>query len=77
MQNKLKDLLKKKLSKKELVLVPSSFNIVGSIMIFSDFPKELSKKEKMIGNEILKNYKQIKSIFKKTKKYSFPFLTQS
>ena len=70
MSNKLKDILRKKLSKKELKLVPSSFDIVGNIMIFSDFPKELSKKEKIIGNEILKNYKQIKSIFKKTKKHS-------
>jgi len=75
MVNKLKDLLKKKLTKKELNLVPSSFDIVGSILIFSDFPKELSKKEKIIGNEILKNYNQIKSIFKKTKKYSGKYRT--
>jgi len=75
MSNKLKDLLKKKLSKRELVLVPSSFDIVGNIMIFSDFPKELSKKEKIIGNEILNNYKQIKSVFKKTKKYSGKYRT--
>jgi len=75
MSNKLKDILRKKLTKKELNLVPSSFDMIGSIIIFSDFPKELSKKEKVIGNEILKNFKQIKSIFKKTKKYSGRFRT--
>ena len=75
MSNKLKDLLKKKLAKKELNLVPSSFDIVGNIIVFSDFPKQLIKKEKIIGNEIIKNYKQIKSVFKKTKKYSGKFRT--
>jgi len=75
MPNRLKDILKKKLSIKELKLVPSSYDIVGNILIFSDFPKELSKKEKMIGNEIIKNYKHIKSIFKKTKKYSGKYRT--
>jgi len=75
MPNKLKDILRKKLTKKELNLVPSSFDMIGSIIIFSDFPKGLSKKEKVIGNEILKNFKQIKSIFKKTKKYSGRFRT--
>ena len=68
MPNKLKDLLRKKLSKRELNLIPSSFDMIGNIIIFSDFPKELIKKEKIIGNEILKNYKNIRSIFKKTKK---------
>jgi len=75
MANKLKDILKNKLSKKELSMVPSSFDMVGNIIIFSDFPKELSKKEKIIGNEILKNYTHIESTFKKTKKYSGKFRT--
>ena len=75
MSNKLKDILRKKLSKKEVNIMPSSFDIVGNIIIFSDFPEKLSKKEKTIGNEILKNYKQIKSIFKKTKKYSGKYRT--
>tara|TARA_B100000315_G_C14567191_1_gene583568 strand:- start:1064 stop:1897 length:834 start_codon:yes stop_codon:yes gene_type:complete len=75
MSNKLKDILKNKLIKKELDIVPSSFDIVGSVIIFSDFPKELSKKEKIIGTAIIKNYKQIKSVFKKTKKYSGKFRT--
>src|SRR3989338_1369953 len=72
---KLRDFLKNKLTKKELSMVPSSFDIVGSIIIFSDFPKELKKKEKVIGAEILKNFKHIKSVYKKTKKYSGTFRT--
>jgi len=75
MANKLKDILKNKLSKKELNLVPSSFDMMGKILVFSDFPKQLSKKEKIIGSEILKNYTHIKSVFKKTKKYSGKFRT--
>jgi len=72
---KLRDFLKNKLTKKELSMVPSSFDIVGSIIIFSDFPKELKKKENVIGAEILKNFKHIKSVYKKTKKYSGTFRT--
>lgn len=75
MSSKLKDILRKKLTKKELALVPSSYNMVGSIIIFSDFPKQLSKKEKIIGKEIVKNFNNIKSVFKKTKKYSGKFRT--
>ncbi len=75
MPGKLKDLLKRKLTKKELSIIPSSFDIVGNILIFSDFPKQLTKKEEIIGNEILKNYRQIKSVFKKTKKYSGKYRT--
>ncbi|MEK6868609.1 MAG: class I SAM-dependent methyltransferase family protein, partial [Nanoarchaeota archaeon] len=75
MPGKLKDILVEKLTKKELSLVPSSFDMVGNTIIFSDFPKQLSKKEKIIGNEILKNFRHFKSVFKKTKKYSGKFRT--
>jgi len=66
----LKKILKGKLTKKELMLLPSSFDMVGSILVFSDFPKELEKKEKLIAEEILKNFKNIKTVAKKTKKFS-------
>tara|TARA_Y100000310_G_C20702833_1_gene831563 strand:+ start:4741 stop:5571 length:831 start_codon:yes stop_codon:yes gene_type:complete len=75
MSNNLKDILKKKLTKKELELVPSSYDIVGNIIIFSDFPKQLTKREKIIGTEILRNFNHIQSVFKKTKKYSGKFRT--
>ena len=75
MKQKLKYYLKNKLTKKEMKLVPSSFDVVGDILIFSDFPKELIKKEKIIGNSILENYHHIKIVLKKTKKYSGRFRT--
>ena len=68
-------MLKNKLSKKEIKLLPRSFDVVGSILIFSDFPKELEKKEKAIGEEILKQFRNVKTVAKKTKKYSGKFRT--
>lgn len=73
MKKNLKFILKNKLAKKEIELLPSSFDVVGNILIFSDFPRELRKKEKIIGNQILKNFKHIKTVLKKTKKYSGKF----
>src|SRR3989338_6203698 len=73
MKQNLKFYLKNKLTNKELKLVPSSFDVVVDIMIFSDFPKELAKKEKLICSKILENYHHIKTILKKTKKYSGRF----
>ena len=67
---KLKQLLQDKLSAKELSVLPSSFDVVGNILIFADFPKELKKKRKIIGETILSNYKNIKTVLKKSKKYS-------
>ena len=75
MPNKLINLLITKLTKKQLAILPSSYDIIGSILIFSDFPKELSKKEKIIGEALLKLHKNIKTICKKTKKYSGKFRT--
>ena len=75
MKRNLKYYLKNKLSEKELKLVPSSFDAVGDILIFSEFPNELSKKEKIIGQTILENYHNIKTILKKTKRYSGRFRT--
>ena len=75
MKKNLKYHLKDKLAQKEFKIVPSSFDVVGDIMIFSDFPKELSKKEKIIGEVILQNYHNIKVILKKTKGVSGKFRT--
>lgn len=75
MKKNLKYYLKNKLTAKELVLAPSSFDVVGDILIFSEFPEELIEKERLIGQTILKNYHHIKTILKKTKKYSGKFRT--
>src|SRR3989344_8845781 len=75
MKKNLKYYLKDKLTEKELQLVPTSFDVVGDILIFSDFPKELARKEKMIGEVILKTHAYIKTVLKKTRKYSGKFRT--
>jgi len=58
------------LTKKDIKKIPRSFDIIGDILIFSDFPKELKKKEKDVGNYLLKKLKNIKVVAKKSKKYS-------
>ena len=49
MPNKLKTILKGKLTQKDLEVLPSSYDVIGNITIFSDFPEALSKKERIIG----------------------------
>ncbi len=66
----LKQALKKDLTKKELKLLPRAFDIIGNIAIFSEFPKELEKKEKIIGNKLIEINKNIKTVAKKTKQFS-------
>ncbi len=63
------------LTKKELKKIPRAFDTVGDILIFSDFPKELKKKEKEVGNYLLKKLKNIKIITKKSKSYSGKYRT--
>lgn len=67
---KLKELLKKELTKKQLEVMPTSFDTVGDILIFNEFPEELNKKEKIIGNKILNTLSNIKVVTKKIGKYS-------
>ncbi len=50
--------------------IPKSFDVIGDILLFQDFSKELIKKEKQISNYLLKKYKNIKVVARKTKKYS-------
>ncbi|MBS3131171.1 class I SAM-dependent methyltransferase family protein [Candidatus Woesearchaeota archaeon] len=75
MKNLIRKELGSKITEKEISLIPSSFDIVGNIMIFSDFPDALKKKEKMIGEAILKNFRHICTILKKTKKHSGKYRT--
>jgi tRNA (guanine37-N1)-methyltransferase len=64
-------LLKSKiLTKKQSSLVPTSFDVVGDIAIFNDFPKELKSKEKLIAKKLLEIHKNIKTVAKKSKIYS-------
>ena len=75
MKKNLKYYLKEGLTEDELALVPTSFDVVGDIMIFSEFPSGLIRKEDIIGNTILKNYPNIHIVLRKTRKYSGKFRT--
>jgi tRNA (guanine37-N1)-methyltransferase len=75
MNRALKALLKNKLTKRQLELLPSSYDIIGSILVFADFPKELVKKEKTIGNALLALHKNVKTVCRKTKKFSGRYRT--
>lgn len=71
----LKESLQGKLSASELALVPSSFDIVGDLAIFSDFPKLPAGKEKLIGEALLQLHRNIKVVLKKVGKYAGEFRT--
>jgi len=64
----LKDLLKKKLTKKELALVPSSFDIIGNrdkALAVVEIPPELKKKQKLIATALMKQHKNVKTVLAK------------
>lgn len=67
---KLKEALKGKIPYKLLGILPSSYDIIGDVLIFSELPNKLSKHEKIISKMIFSLHKNIKVIVKKTKKYS-------
>lgn len=61
----LKELLAKKLAKKELALLRASFDIIGSIAII-EVPRELIKKQKIIAAAVLSLNPYIKTVAKKS-----------
>jgi tRNA (guanine37-N1)-methyltransferase len=64
----LKDLLTKKLTKRQLELVPSSFDIIGSrekAVAIIEIPNKLKCKEKTIANALMKQHKNIKTVIGK------------
>jgi len=60
----LRDFMKEKLTKKELELIPSSYDVVGDIAIV-EIKKELEQKEKLIAEALLALHKNIKVVAKK------------
>lgn len=70
-----KELLKSRLSENENEILPSSFDTLGNIIII-EIPKELQKKEKMIGEALLKTHKSIKTVLKKAGIHKGAFRTQ-
>ncbi|MBI2575711.1 class I SAM-dependent methyltransferase family protein [Candidatus Woesearchaeota archaeon] len=71
----LKESLTGALPEKELALVPSSYDTVGDLAIFSEFPPELKKKEKLIGGALLGMHKNLNVVLKKVGTYSGKFRT--
>lgn len=61
----LKECLKGKLTEKELKLVKTSFDIVGSTAIL-EVPEELAGKEKLIAEAVFKIQKNVKTVCKKS-----------
>lgn len=61
---RLKEVLKKKVSKKEQALVRGSFDVIGQIALI-EIPDALKKKQKIIANAVLSQNPAIKSVFKK------------
>jgi len=64
----LKDLLDRKLTKKQLSLVPSSFDIIGNrdkAVAVIELPEELGKKAKLIAKAVMVQHKNVHSVFLK------------
>ena len=60
----LREDLSKKLTKKKLSFLKTSYDIIGDIAIL-EIPKELTEKEKMIAEELMKLNKNVKVVCKK------------
>jgi tRNA (guanine37-N1)-methyltransferase len=71
----LKELLKGRLTKKELERLVTSYDMLGDIAII-EIPKELKKKEKLIGNALLSLHKHIKVVAKKSGAHTGEFRIQ-
>jgi tRNA (guanine37-N1)-methyltransferase len=72
---KLKEYLKGKIPENLIDFVPGSFDVVGDIAIFNEFPSELKKYEKIVAKSLMEIQKNIKVVCKKSKKYSGKFRT--
>ncbi|NQV91895.1 class I SAM-dependent methyltransferase family protein [Candidatus Woesearchaeota archaeon] len=70
-----KDVLKKKLTRKEMQILPRSQEIVGTIMIL-EIPKELQKKEHKIAEAYLETHPLIETIVKKSEIHSGIYRTR-
>jgi tRNA (guanine37-N1)-methyltransferase len=73
---KLKEALRNQLTKKEISLVPTSFDVIGTIAIFNDFPKQLRRKEKCIAHAVMLSNPHIKTVAKKSGRFAGTFRTQ-
>lgn len=75
MAGNLKQLLEKKLTEKEKNAFVKSFDSLGNIAVI-EIPKELEKKEKLIGKTIIESNKNIKTVCKIAGKHKGKYRTQ-
>jgi len=61
---KLKGMVGKKLTKKELGMLKRAYDVIGTIAVM-EIPRELEKKEKILARALLKLNKRIKTVVKK------------
>ena len=73
--NSLKDLLKGKLTEKELELLPSAFDVIGDIAVI-EVKEGLEKKEKLAAEALLKLHKNIKVVVRKSGMHCGEFRTR-
>jgi len=71
----LKEALEKKLTKKELALLITSFNVLGNTAII-EIPDSLKKKEKIIAKTLLEINKNVESVCKIAAAHSGKYRTQ-
>lgn len=64
MKMDLKELLKNKLSRKELEILQKSFDVIGSIAVI-EIPSQLIRKEKLIAKTLMASHSNIKTVLKK------------
>ena len=60
----------KTLTKKEISQIPKSFDIVGDILIFNEFPTSLIKRERKVGEYLCLKFKNIKVVARKISPFS-------
>jgi len=72
----LKSVLRGKLSEEEIIRLSSSFDVIGDIAIIK-IPNELSSKENLIGEQILSNVKNLKTVLKQNSDVEGEYRTRS
>jgi tRNA (guanine37-N1)-methyltransferase len=72
----LEEILQKKLTQKQIEMLPKSQEIVGSILIL-EIPDELRKKEKMIAEAYLAQHKNVETVVRKDKIHSGKYRTRT
>jgi len=72
----IKSLLAKKLTEKQVALLPKSQEIIGSILVL-EIPPGLEKKEKLIAEAYLKLLPRIETVVKKAKIHSGEYRTRT